>query len=152
VAQDLTLFGSTADHLAFYGDAQQASQHGGTGFADNSARADADKKTMPQQIAGEAKGNGQYSAVLAEALYSYGMYPEAEAAAKVAISKGSNTDTTEAPMVLGQALAAQGKYDDAIAAFGQVQGGGPATARITRLWVDYCNIKKNPPAAAAAAK
>jgi tetratricopeptide (TPR) repeat protein len=151
VAQDLTLFGSTADHLAFYGDAQQASQHGGTGFADNGARADADKKTMPQQIAGEAKGNGQYSAVLAEALYSYGMYPEAEAAAKVAISKSGATDSTEAPMVLGQALAAQGKYDDAIAAFGQVQGGGPATARITRLWVDYCNIKKNPPAATAAA-
>ena len=151
VAQDLTLFGSTADHLAFYGDAQQASQHGGTGFADNSARADADKKTMPQQIAGEAKGNGQYSAVLAEALYSYGMFPEAEAAAKIAISKGGATDSTEAPMVLGQALAAQGKYDDAIAAFGQVQGGGPATARITRLWVDYCNIKKNPPAATAAA-
>ena len=151
VAQDLTLFGSTADHLAFYGDAQQASQHGGTGFADNGARADADKKTMPQQIAGEAKGNGQYSAVLAEALYSYGMFPEAEAAAKVAISKGGATDSTEAPMVLGQALAAQGKYDDAIAAFGQVQGGGPATARITRLWVDYCNIKKNPPAATAAA-
>ena len=50
-------------------------------------------------------------------------------------------------MVLGQALTAQGKYDDAIAAFGQVHGGGPATARIIRLWVDYANIKKNPPAA-----
>ena len=151
VAQDLTLFGSTADHLAFFGDAQQASQHGGTGFADNSARADADKKTMPQQIALEAKQNGQYSAKLAEALYSYGMYPEAETAAKTAMSKPGATDATEAPMVLGEALAAQGKYDEAITAFGQVQGGGPATARITRLWVAYCNIKKNPPAEAAAA-
>ncbi|HEV7959991.1 MAG TPA: hypothetical protein VGP01_03095 [Rhizomicrobium sp.] len=150
-AQDLTLFGSTADHLAFFGDAQQASQHGGTGFADNGARADADKKTMPQQIAAEPKQNGQYSAVLAEALYSYGMYPEAEAAAQLAITKGGATDSTEAPMVLGQALAAQGKYDDAIAAFGKVSGGGPATQRITRLWVDYCNVKKNPPAATAAA-
>jgi len=150
-AQDLTLFGSTADHLAFFGDAEQASKHGGTGFADNSARADADKKTMPQQIALEAKQNGQYSAKLAEALYSYGMYPEAETAAKNAMSKGGATDPTEAPMVLGQALAAQGKYDEAIAAFGQVQGGGPATSRITRLWVDYCNIKKNPPAETAAA-
>jgi tetratricopeptide (TPR) repeat protein len=151
VAQDLTLFGSTADHLAFFGDAEQAAKHGGTGFADNTARAEADKKTMPQQIALEAKQNGQYSAKLAEALYSYGMYPEAEAAAKTAMSKPGATDPTEAPMVLGQALAAQGKYDDAIAAFGQVQGGGPATARITRLWVDYCNIKKNPPAETAAA-
>jgi tetratricopeptide (TPR) repeat protein len=150
-AQDLTLFGSTADHLAFYGDAQQAAKHGGTGFADNSAKADADKKTMPQQIAAEQKEKGQYSAKLAEALYSYGMYPEAEAAAKVAISKGGATDPTEAPMVLGQAQAAQGKYDEAIVTFGQVQGGGPATARITRLWVAYCTIKKNPPAQTAAA-
>ena len=67
------------------------------------------------------------------------------------MSKPGATDATEAPMVLGQALAAQGKYDEAITAFGQVQGGGPATARITRLWVAYCNIKKNPPAETAAA-
>ena len=53
-------------------------------------------------------------------------------------------------MVLGQALTAQGKYDEAIAAFGQVTGGGPATPRITRLWLDYATIKKNPPAAAPA--
>ena len=150
-AQDLTLFGSTADHLAFFGDASEAAKHGGTGFADNTARADADKKTMPQQIALEAKQNGQYSAKLAEALYSYGMYAEAETAAKTAMSKPGATDPTEAPMVLGQALAAQGKYDEAIATFGQVQGGGPATARITRLWVAYCNIKTNPPAETAAA-
>ena len=67
------------------------------------------------------------------------------------MSKGGAADSTEAPMVLGQSLLAQGKYDDAIAAFGQVQGGGPATARITRLWVALANIKKNPPAAATTA-
>ena len=55
-------------------------------------------------------------------------------------------------MVLGQALVAQGKTDDAITAFGQVTGDGPATPRIVRLWVAYTNIKKNPPAATAAAK
>jgi hypothetical protein len=32
-----------------------------------------------------------------------------------------------------------------------VTGGGPATPRIVRLWVDYANIKKNPPAPVAAA-
>jgi hypothetical protein len=52
--------------------------------------------------------------------------------------------------VLGQAQAAQGKYDDALATFGTVTGGGPATARIVRLWVDYVKIKKNPPVASAA--
>jgi tetratricopeptide (TPR) repeat protein len=149
--QDVNLFGATASHLTFFGDAQIAAQHGGTGFPDANARADADKKTIPAQIAAEQKQNGNYSAKLAEALYSYGMYPEAEAAAKVAMTKGGATDSTEAPMVLGQALTAQGKYDEAIAAFGQVQGGGPATARITRLWVALANIKKNPPAAAPAA-
>ncbi len=149
-AQDASLFGSTASHLTFFGDAQVAAQHGGTGFPDANARADADKKTIPAQIAAGAKQNGNYSAKLAEALYSYGMYPEAEAAAKLAISKGGVTDSTEAPMVLGQSLTAQGKYDEAIAAFGQIQGGGPATARITRLWAALANIKKNPPVPATA--
>ena len=65
-----------------------------------------------------------------------------EAAAKRAIQKGGNPDPSEAPMVLGQALTAQGKYDDAVAAFGQVGGGGPVTARIARLWADYARIKK----------
>ena len=53
-------------------------------------RADADKKTIPAQIAAEPKQNGNYSAKLAEALYSYGMYPEAEAAAKLAMTKGGD--------------------------------------------------------------
>jgi hypothetical protein len=49
-------------------------------------------------------------------------------------------------------LAAQGKFADAKAAFAKVTGGGPATQRITRLWVDYCNAKLNPaPAPVAAA-
>ena len=78
-------------------------------------RADADKKTIPAQIAAGPKQNGKYNVKLAEALYSYGMYPEAEAAARAGHHKGGATDPTEAPMVLGQALAAQGKYDDAIA-------------------------------------
>jgi len=149
--QDLNLFGSNASRLTFFGDAQIAQQHGGTGYPDPSPRADADKKTIQAQIAAAQKQNGNYSAKLSEALYSYGMYPEAETIAKLAISKGGATDPTEAPMVLGQSLLAQGKYDDAVAAFGQVQGGGPATARITRLWVALANIKKNPPQAAATA-
>jgi tetratricopeptide (TPR) repeat protein len=150
-AQDANLFGQTASHATFFGDALVAQQHGGSGFPDPTARADADKKTMPQQIAAGEKQNGNYNAKLAEALYSYGMYPEAEAAAKLAMSKGGAADPSEAPMVLGQSLVAQGKYADAVAAFGQVTGGGPATARITRLWVDYANVKQNPPAATAAA-
>ena len=67
---------------------------------------------------------------------------EAEAAAKQAIQKGGSPDPSEAPMVLGQALTAEGKYDDAVVAFGQVKGGGPVTLRIARLWAGYVKIKK----------
>jgi hypothetical protein len=144
------MIGSIASHLTFFGDAVNAKDHGGVVDPDPAPRADADKKTIAQQIAAEGAQNGTYSAKLSEALYSYGMYPEAEAAAKLGISKGGDPDTSEAPMVLGQAQAAQGKYDDALASFATVTGGGPATARIVRLWVDYVKIKKNPPVAAAA--
>jgi len=150
-ASDANLIGSTASHLTFFGDAQVAQQHGGTGFPDANASANKDKATIQAQIAAAPKANGLYNVKLAEALYSYGMYPEAESAARAAMQKGGVPDTSEAPMVLGQSLAAQGKYDDAIAAFGQVTGGGPATPRIARLWIDYANIKKNPPAPVAAA-
>jgi len=152
--QDADMVGTIASHLTFFGDAVNAKTHGGTIDPDPTPRADADKKTIADQIAAENAQPGVYSAKLAEALYSYGMYPEAEAAANVAMTKGGNPDASEAPMVLGQALAAQGKYADAKAAFAKVTGGGPATPRITRLWVDYCNAKLNPapaPTQAAAA-
>jgi TolA-binding protein len=143
--QDVDMIGSIAGHLTFFGDAVNAKAKGGTIDPDPTPRADNDKKSIQDQIAAENAQPGVYSAKLSEALYSYGMYPEAEAAAKIAIQKGGNPDATEAPMVLGQALAAQGKYADAKAAFGTVAGGGPATARIVRLWVTYCNTKLNPP-------
>jgi len=152
--QDMDMVGTIASHLTFFGDAVNAKAKGGTIDPDPTPRADADKKTIQDQIAAENAQPGVYSAKLAEALYSYGMYPEAEAAANIAMTKGGNPDTSEAPMVLGQALAAQGKFADAKVAFGKVTGGGPATARITRLWVDYCNAKLNPapaPTQAAAA-
>jgi hypothetical protein len=150
--QDADMIGSIASHLTFFGDAVNAKAKGGTIDPDPTPRAENDKKTIQEQIAQENSQPGVYSAKLAEALYSYGMYPEAEAAAKIAIQKGGNPDGTEAPMVLGQALAAQGKYEESKAALATVTGGGPATARIVRLWVDYDNAKLKPPAQAAAAK
>ena len=45
--------------------------------------------------------------------------------------------------LLGQALTEEGKYDDAVVAFGRVKGAGPVTPRIARLWVDYAKIKKS---------
>lgn len=139
---DASTVGEIASQHGFFGDAANAKAHGAQLDSDPGPRADSDKKTMPDQIAQEQAQDGAYNAKLAEALYGYGMYPQAETAARLAIQKGGGPDPSEAPMVLGQALAAQGKYDDAVAAFGQVKGGGPVTPRIARLWAAYARIKK----------
>ena len=148
--QDATIVGQTASHLTFFGDALTAQQRGGTGFADPTARAAADKKTLPAQIAAGQKQGGQYNIKLAEALYSYGMYPEAEAAARLAQTKGGATDPTEVPMVLAMSLAGQGKYADAVPIFASVKAGSPATPRIASLWADFSKMKASPAAPAAA--
>ena len=139
---DASTVGEIASQHGFFGDAANAKAYGAQLDSDPAPRADSDKKTMPDQIAQEQAQDGAYNAKLAEALFGYGMYREAEAAAKLAIQKGGNPDPSEAPMVLGQALAAQGKYDDAAVAFGQVKGGGPVTPRVARLWADFARIKK----------
>jgi TolA-binding protein len=139
---DASTVGQIASQRGFFGDAVSAKAHGGQVDPDPAPRADSDRKTMPDQIAHGQAQDGAYNAKLAEALYGYGMYGEAEAAAKLAIQKGGSPDPSEAPMVLGQALTAQGKYDEAIAAFGQVKGGGPVTPRIARLWTAYAKTKK----------
>ncbi len=139
---DASTVGQIASQHGFFGDAMSAKAHGGQVDPDPSPRADSDKKTMPDQIAQQQAQDGAFNAKLAEALYGYGMYRESEAAAKLAIQKGGNPDPSEAPMVLGQALTAQGKYDEAVAAFSQVKDGGPGTPRIARLWTAYAKIKK----------
>jgi tetratricopeptide (TPR) repeat protein len=139
-ANDAAMVGQIASQHGYFGDAVAAKVHGGAVDPDPGPRADEDKKTIAQQIAGEQAGDATYNAKLAEALVGYGMYPEAEAAARAAMQKGG--DAGEMQMVLGQALTAQKKYDEAVAAFGQASGGGAATARIARLWADYAKIKK----------
>jgi hypothetical protein len=143
--QNADAVGQTASHLGFYGDAVNAAKNGGTGFPDDTAKAANDMKGMTAQIAAEQAQNGLYNIKLAEALYSYGMYAQAETAAKLAQTKGGVTDSSEVGIVLGQAQVAQDKYGDAIATFGQVTGGGPATPRIVRLWTTFAKNKMNPP-------
>ena len=146
---DATLIGSTASKEGLYGDAVQAEKAGGTGFASPDAKADADKKTMAQQIAAGAKQNGQYNVKLAEALYGYGMYPEAIAAAQTAKSKGGVTDPTEPDMVIGMAQAASGQYQAAATTFAGINQSNPASARVVRLWGYYVKSKANPTTASA---
>jgi tetratricopeptide (TPR) repeat protein len=150
-ANDASIVGGVASKMGFYGDAMKAQQAGGTGFPDANANAQKDKATIQQQIAAGPKQNGTYNVKLAEALYGYGMYAEAEAAARLAESKGGVADPTEVPMVLGMTLAAENKYQEALDQFAKVQGGGPATPRIVRLWTYYVKSKMGPATTAAAA-
>jgi len=150
-ANDASIVGGVASKMGFYGDAMKAQQAGATGFTDANANAQKDKATIQQQIAAGAKQNGTYNVKLAEALYGYGMYAEAETAARAAESKGGVADPTEVPMVLGMTLAAQNKYQESLDQFAKVQGGGPATPRIVRMWTYYVKSKMGPATTAAAA-
>ena len=144
-AADASLFGSTASKLGLYGDAVNAVKQGGTVTPDPAPRAEADKKTIPAQIAaGKGKEGGQYNVKLAQALYGYGMYAEAEAAAKLAQTKGGATDPTEAPMMIGMSQAAQNNYADAATTFAGITAANPASARVVRLWTAYVKQKAAP--------
>ena len=82
---DASTVGQIASQHGFFGDAVNAKAHGGQMESDPAARAESDKKTMPDQIAQEQAQDGAYNIKLGEALYGYGMYPQAEAAARLAI-------------------------------------------------------------------
>jgi hypothetical protein len=143
---DASLVGSVANKSALYGDAAAMQKVGGPA---PDARMAADQKSLPAQIAAEAKQGGEYDVKTAEALYGYGMYPEAEAAARLAQTKGGAKDPTEAPMVIAMAQAAQGKYADAATSFAGITAPNPASARVVRLWGYYVKTKANPTTAAA---
>jgi len=148
VSQDnAQLIGDTSQKLAMYGDAQTSVQKGAKLQLD-AARVNSDRTSMPEQIKMGATQNGLYNVKLSEALYGYGMYPEAEAAARLGLSKGG-ADASEAQMLIAMSLYQQGKLAEASAAFQQVQGGSPATPRIARLWNTLVKIKQAPPAAPA---
>ena len=129
----------------------QAEKAGGTGFPPPDAKADADKKTMPQQIAAGAKQNGQYNVKTGRSrLRLWHVSAKPITAAQAAKTKGGATDTTEPDMVIGMAQAAQGKYADAATTFGGISQSNPASARVVRLWAYFAKAKANPATAAAA--
>jgi hypothetical protein len=146
---DASLIGSTASKQGLYGDAVQAEKLGGTGFSPPDAKADADKKTFPAQIAAGAKQNGIYNVKTAEAAYGYGMFSDAETLARQAKTKGGLQDVAEADMVIGMAQVAQGKNADAVITFGAISQPNPASARVVRLWGYYAKTKAAPSTAAA---
>lgn len=136
---DADLIGQTAQKMAIYGDAQTAQAKGATLQLDP-ARVAADKADVPKQITLGASQNGLFNIKLAEALYGYGMYAEAESVARTAQTKGG-ADASEITTLIGLSQIMQGKYADGIATLGTVQGGGPVTPRVAELWVAYAKNK-----------
>jgi hypothetical protein len=116
------------------------------------SRSDAasDERQLPSIAASAAKSKkGQEDVKLAEDYWGYGRFADAEAAARSAISKGGMKDPAEGTLILGMALAAQGKYDAAIQTFGEVNG-NDAARKTAHLWTLYAQMKKGPAAPAAA--
>jgi hypothetical protein len=158
---DYTLIANVALQMGFPGEAQAALEAGiQKGAISDSgkvaallsqarSKAAADQKSLGAQIAMGEKQGGEYNVKLAEALYGYGRYADAEAAARRAQAKGGTKDPTEAPMVLGMALVGEGKYAEAATTFQSVNGGA-ATNRAAHLWANYANGKAAPAAASAA--
>lgn len=144
-ASDYTLMGDVASHAGFFGDAQVAARHGGR-VAGAAAKAAADQKELPGLIAAARNQDARHNMVLAEDVYGYGRYAEAEELARRALSKGGPAD--EANMVIGMSLAGQGKYTDAVAVFAQVKG-TPEGAKAAHLWTLYAQRKAAPVAATA---
>jgi hypothetical protein len=145
-ATDYTDMGTVATHNGFYGDAEVAARHGGK-VAGAAAKAAADQKELPGLIAAAKNQDAKHNIVLAEDVYGYGRYAEAEELARRALSKGGPAE--EANMLIGMSLVGQSKYADAAATFAQVKG-TPEGTQAAHLWALYAQHKAAPPAAAAA--
>jgi len=111
----------------------------------------ADERALPglASAAQQAK-SGETAVKQAEDYWGYGRYADAETFARAAIAKGGMKDPSEGPMILGLALVAQGKNDDAIAALGQVSG-SEGRSKAAHLWSLYAQAKKKQSGSTAAA-
>ena len=143
-AQDWSLLGTVALRNGYPGDAMTAAKHGGKAPG-AAAKAAVDERDLKSQEAMAKSKGGEFNTKLAEDYYGYGRYAEAEAAARRAISMGGAKDPSEPHMVLGMALAGQGRFGDAVQAFQRV----PSSNRVAHLWVVYAQSKMQPASAAA---
>ncbi len=161
-SDDYILVGNVALQMGFPGEARAALEQGiqkgvvsesgkaGALLAQARSKAAIDEKSIGAQIAEGDKQGGEYNVKLAEALYGYGRYAEAETAARRAMAKGGVKDPSEPSMVLGMALAGEGKYSEAATTFQSVNGGA-ATNKAAHLWMIYAQHKAATPTATATA-
>ncbi|MBI3675864.1 MAG: hypothetical protein HY243_04530 [Proteobacteria bacterium] len=157
-ADDYEVYGSLCNQLGYPMEAKTVIEQGVSsgkakaGATLSKARTDAagDQRAMNQFIASaKASKSGEQDVKLAEDLYGYGRYTEAEEAARRGIGKDGVKDANEGQMILGVVLLAQNKYDDAVAAFGQV-GGSEARKNAAHIWSLYAQAKKKQSSASTA--
>src|SRR5579862_6749856 len=97
----------------------------------------ADERMLSQiASAAEKSRTGEQDIKLAEDYWGYGRYADAEAAARRATGKGGLKTPAEAPLMIGAAQVAQGKYADGIQTLSQVSG-SDAARRTAHLWSLY---------------
>ena len=136
---DYKLAGRLANQIGFFGDAVAILSAGGSGGADLSkARNDAakDKASLSSQIAQAKRSSGEVASKVAEALYGYAQYADAEDVGRYAMTKGGAKYPYEAPLVVGMSLVGEGKYAEAVQVFNQVPG-GEAAKKVAHLWSMY---------------
>ncbi|HUO94573.1 MAG TPA: hypothetical protein VMU22_16725 [Rhizomicrobium sp.] len=145
--EDYTVLASAADSRGYATEAYNVLQKGiaagkttaakaGPLYGHAKSGAAMDQQQLPQIAAAAAKSKtGQQDIKLAEDYWGYGRYADVEAAARRAISKGGLKTPTEGPMVLGMALVAEGKYDEAIQTLSQSSGAA------AHLWTLYAKAQ-----------
>lgn len=146
-AQDYEAAADLAKRLGFFAEArdilQKAIAAGKSGGRMSSMLADAKAKAAGEErslaaLAKEASAskNGDKEIILGETYWTFGRYAEAEAALKSGLSKGGLKDTAGAHIMLGIALASQGKKDEAVQAFDKASSSANAQP-IAHVWTLY---------------
>ncbi len=151
-ASEAKLAGRLANSLHYYGDAAAILESAGVGGGDLSmAKSNSAKEQglIATEIAAGRKGGGQTALNVAEALYGYGRYADAEELARLAGAK-ARKDPGEAQMVAGMSQVRLGKFAEAAQTFQSVSGNA-AMMKAAHLWGIYARQQAGGSAAAAPA-
>jgi hypothetical protein len=158
-ADDYTYLGNLAEAERDFVEARNVLQAGvaagkiGSSAALSKASGEAagDEKIIDQAISAASKSKrGEDGMQIAQDLWGYGRYADVESIATAARAKGGIKDPGEAPVLIGMAQIAQGKYDAGIATLATVSG-SPGRMRTARLWTIYAQMKQKQASGAAPA-
>jgi hypothetical protein len=146
------LAGRLANLLRYYGDAvailESAGAHGSelATARSNSAK---EQGSLTAEVSVGRKSGGQAALSVAEALYGYGRYADAEQLARLAGPRAGK-NPGEAQMVVGMAQVRQGKFAEAAQTFQSVSGSA-AMMKAAHLWGIYARQQAGGGQAAAPA-